>query len=155
MAVLLHVYFDSSAAIAVANINIAGMITVPLRLGVTEEGFVITTPRGAKLITPSSGSAYAEAVGKALIGNVSVSYTKITASVSGNFGNGKIKLLNFIASIINFALIYNTRFDILGRKEFNLRFFEGLPNVTIESRILVKTNLAGIFFALLKILFAR
>lgn len=154
MAVLLHVFFDAREASVVANIKIAGIMTVPVRLSATEDGIIITSPRGAKLLSPDR-SGHTESIKKALRKNVSVVYTKLIVSVLRNSGDGVEKLLNFFASIINFALIYNTRFDFLGKKEFNLQFFEGPPNLWIEGRMLIKYNLAGIIFSLLKILFAR
>lgn len=154
MAVLLHVFLDVATASAVANIKLPGVVTVPFRISATADGIVLTSRKGAKLIS-YGGSEYTVSIGKALKGNISVAYTKLTASVFGYFTDEAKKVMNFLSSIINFALIYNTRLNILGKKELNLRFFDGAPNLKLEAKMLVRYNFAGIIFALIKILFAR
>ena len=51
MAVLLHVFLDVATASAVANIKLPGVVTVPFRISATADGIVLTSRKGAKLIS--------------------------------------------------------------------------------------------------------
>lgn len=154
MAVLLHAYIDAREASVNVNVTVAKIFTVPLRISLTADGVVLATPGSVKLISPGE-NRYAYSITRALKGSVRAEYSKLNVSAYGHYKNLTAKFLNFMSSIINFALIYNTRLTVLGKKEFNLRFFEGEPNLVAEARVLIKSDFFGIISALAKILFAR
>lgn len=156
MAVLLHAYLDIKDMSAAVNI-VWGRVVLPVRLSVTGSGVVVTTPKSCKILSPDGKSRTEDManIAEAVKGCMEISSAEIFLGVYGNFGNSTENVLKLLSTFIIFDLIYNTRYGFLGKRNLDISFIEGNPNLTADIKLSVKLRFAGIMRVLFKILFGR